>query len=121
VVILVCPCPDGISRSHAREILKVGYRPLAEIKRLVQDGSIRHRVVGVHMAQVIAVAEKARLILVTPGIRPADIRKMDFSWAPTPQKAFEEALAQLGGEPAIAVLEGAARMLVLKDQAADRP
>jgi nickel-dependent lactate racemase len=119
VVILVCPCPDGISRPHAGEILKFGYQPLAAIQRLVQEGSIRHRVVGVHMAQVSAVAvEKARLILVTPGISPADIERMGFSWAPTPQEAFEAALGQVGGEPAIAVLEGAARMLVLKDQAA---
>jgi hypothetical protein len=45
---------------------------------------------------------------------------MGFSWAPTPQEAFEAALGQVGGEPAIAVLEGAARMLVLKDQTASQ-
>jgi nickel-dependent lactate racemase len=116
IVILVAPCSEGISRPHAAEVLRFGYRPIAEIKRLVDSGAIRHKVVGVHMAQVSAVAvEKARLFLVTPGIRPEQVRQMGFSWAATAQEAFDSARRLLGGTPEVAVLEGAARMLVLKD------
>ncbi|MBN1836286.1 MAG: nickel-dependent lactate racemase [Spirochaetales bacterium] len=121
VVVLVCPCTDGISRPHGRDVLEIGYQPIETIKGLVEKGTIRHLVVGVHMAQVSAVAvEKARLILVTPGITPEDVRKMGFSWAATPQEAFQQAVQQaaehLGGQPKVAVLEGAARMLVLRDK-----
>jgi nickel-dependent lactate racemase len=122
VVVLVSPCTDGISRPHAAEVLEVGYRPIAAIRRLVEEGAIRHRVVAVHMAQVSAVAiEKARLILVTPGIAPAEVERMGFAWAPTPQAAFEAARRQVGEKPAVAVLEGAARMLVIRDAARHAP
>jgi hypothetical protein len=67
------------------------------------------------MAQVSAVAvEKARLILVTDGISAEEVRRIGFTWAPTPQEAFQRALSLVGGRPAVAVLEGAARMLVLR-------
>jgi nickel-dependent lactate racemase len=115
VVILVSPCREGISPAHGEEILEVGYKPIEEIKRMVAKGTIRHKVVGVHMAQVSAVAvEKARLILVTPGISAEEIERMGFFRAATPQEAFEQAYGMVGSNPSVAVLEGAARMLVLK-------
>jgi nickel-dependent lactate racemase len=121
VVILVSPCTEGISRPHAAEVLDLGYRPIAEIKRLVEAGTIRHKVVGVHMAQVSAVAvEKARLIVVSPGLSPEQVKRMGFSWAPSAQEAFDAARRMLGGGGRVAVLEGAARMLVLKDHPGPR-
>jgi nickel-dependent lactate racemase len=117
VVILVSPCTEGISRTHGAEVLELGYRPVAEIKRLVQAGTIRHKVVGVHMAQVSAVAvEKARLVVVSPGLRPEEVKRMGFCWAPNAQAGFDEARRMLGGDGRVAVLEGAARMLVLRDR-----
>jgi nickel-dependent lactate racemase len=115
VVVLVSPCREGISRPHGSQILELGYPRVEDIRRLVEAGKIRHRVVGVHMAQVSAVAvEKARLILVTDGISAEEVRRIGFTWAPTPQEAFQRALSLVGGRPAVAVLEGAARMLVLR-------
>jgi nickel-dependent lactate racemase len=115
VVILVSPCREGLSRSHAPEIRRFGYPPLARIKQLVESGQIEHRVVGVHMAQVSAVAtEKARLILVSTGVGRQEAENLGFSWAPSPAQALEMALDMTeGGQPDIAVLEGASRMLAL--------
>jgi nickel-dependent lactate racemase len=114
VVILVSPCREGLSQSHAREIRRFGYPPLAKIKQLVESGQIEHRVVGVHMAQVSAVAtEKARLILVSTGIGRQEAEALGFSWADSPQKALEMALEMTEEQPDIAVLDGAARMLAL--------
>ena len=114
VVILVSPCREGLSQSHAREIRRFGYPPLSRIKELVESGKIKHRVVGVHMAQVSAVAtEKARLILVSTGIGRQEAEDLGFSWAASPGEALEMALKMIRGKPEIAVLEGAARMLAL--------
>jgi nickel-dependent lactate racemase len=114
VVILVSPCREGLSQSHAPEIRRFGYPPLARIKQLVESGQIKHRVVGVHMAQVSAVVtEKARLILVSTGIGRQEAEKLGFSWAAGPEEALEIALGMTRGKPDIAVLEGAARMLAL--------
>ena len=114
VVILVSPCREGLSRSHAREIRRFGYPPLARIKQLVESGQIKHRVVGVHMAQVSAVAtEKARLILVSTGIGRREAEALGFSWASSPGQALKMALDIARAQPDIAVLEGASRMLAL--------
>ena len=64
VVICVSPCYEGLSKTHAQTLLQYGYRPKEEIRRLVESGQIRHKVVGVHMMQVSEVAvEKAKLYL----------------------------------------------------------
>ncbi|MCP4405203.1 MAG: hypothetical protein GY801_48865 [bacterium] len=66
VVILVSPCYEGLSQTHAAEILEFGYLPVEDIKQLVDSGKLTHKVVGVHMYQVSSVAvEKAKLILVS--------------------------------------------------------
>lgn len=92
-VILVSPCSEGFSRSHENEILNFGYQPLDRIKKLVEDGKIKHKVVGVHMYQVSTVAiEKARLILVSTGISREEAEKVGFLWAKSPPEAFRKAL-----------------------------
>ncbi len=114
VVILVSPCYEGFSQTHS-EMLEFGYPPIEQIKKLVNDGTIKHKVVGVHMAQASAVAvEKARLILVSEGISQQQARKVGFLWEPTPQEAFKKAMEICGPSATVAVLKDAARMLPLK-------
>jgi len=114
VVILVSPCHEGFSQTHS-EILEFGYPPIKQIKKMVDSGVIKHKVVGVHMAQASAVAiEKARLILVSEGISEQQAHKVGFSWSATPQEAFEKAIEMCGPSATVAVLHDAARMLPLK-------
>jgi len=113
VVILVAPCHEGFSRTHA-ELMELGYPPIAQIEKLVESGKISHKVVGVHMMQVSTVAvEKARVILVSSGISRTEAEKAGLEWAQTPQKAFDMALGMVPKDPGIAILRGAARMLPL--------
>lgn len=116
VVVLVSPCYEGISRTHAAQIREFGYPSIDTIKWLVDTGRLKQKVVGVHMYQVSRVAvEKARLILVSPGISSAEAQKMGFYWAPDPDTAFEMAVKLVDREPDIAVLREAARMLPIKE------
>ena len=114
VVILVSPCHEGFSQTHS-EILEFGYLPVEQIKKMVNSGVIKHKVVGVHMVQASTVAiEKARLILVSDGIAEHQAHKVGFSWSATPQEAFEKAIEICGPSATVAVLHDAARMLPLK-------
>jgi len=116
VVILVSPCYEGFSKTHS-EILEFGYLPKETVKTLVKSGKINHKVVGVHMIQVAAVAiEKAKVILVSEGISKKDAEKVGLLWAQTPQKAFEMAVKFVKGKPRVAILKQAARMLPIKDR-----
>jgi nickel-dependent lactate racemase len=111
VLILVSPCSEGFSATHC-EILEFGYPPIEEIKRLVRDGRIPSKVVGVHMAQVSRVArEKAHVILVTSGIPRQDVEKAGLGYAETPQAALDAAFDRLGRSAGVAILRGAAEML----------
>ena len=119
VVILVSPCYEGFSQTHS-EILEFGYPPIETIKKMVNCGKIKHKVVGVHMIQASTVAvEKAKLILVSSGISKGQAEKVGFLWADTPQKAFQKALEIVGNNPDIAILKGASRMLPLVNRKGD--
>jgi nickel-dependent lactate racemase len=118
VVILVSPCYEGLSQTHAAEIMEFGYLSVEQIKHLVNSGQLKHKVVGVHMYQVSSVAvEKATLILVSTGVKKDEAEQVGFLWAETAQKAFEKALEIVGQNPAISVLKGASRMLIMKNDA----
>lgn len=117
VIILVSPCHEGWSRVHAEDILKYGYRSIAEIKGMVADGSIEHKVVGVHMYQVSeAAVEKGRLTLVTSAIPREEVEAVGFKWAPTPQDALDAAVRKLGGNPTVALLQDSARIMPIIEQ-----
>ena len=119
VVILVSPCYEGFSRTHS-EILEFGYLPIETIKNLVKSGKIKHKVVGVHMIQASSVVvEKAKLILVSTGIKKNEAEKVGFLWAQNAQEAFAKALEIVGKRASIAVLKNAARMLPLVKRTGD--
>ena len=110
-VIVVSPCYEGFSQTHAQELLRYGYPTRAEIIRLVESGRLPHKVVGVHMLQVREVMDRARLTLVTDGIPQADVERTGLAWAPSPQAALDRALAETGNGARVAILRGAAEML----------
>lgn len=115
VLILVSPCREGLSATH-RELYELGYPEIPTIKEWVRCGRIQSKVVGVHMAQVSAVArERATVILVTRGISGDDVRRTGLEYADTPQAALDEAFRRLGTDAQVAVLRGAAEMLPVLD------
>lgn len=117
VVICVSPCFEGLSRTHEADLLEFGYRPVAEIKELVRRGDVRHKVVGVHMIQVAKVAvEKATAFLVSKCIPREKIERVGLRYAATPLEALDEAFGIVGAEGSVAVLRGAAEMLVTMEK-----
>lgn len=112
VIILVTPCPEGWSKTHRDEIVRFGYPPTEDIKKIVEKGELKHSVVGVHMHQVgEAAVEKGRLILVSEGLPKNEVEKVGFEWAESPTKAFIRALEIVGESPAVAILSNAASMI----------
>lgn len=112
-IIIVSPCYEGLSATHGEEILRVGYRPRQEILRLVEQGKFTHRVAAVHMIQVAeATIEKGvTCILVTTGIPPEIVRKVNLEFSADPQSALAMAFGIVGNEATIAVLRRASETL----------
>jgi nickel-dependent lactate racemase len=116
VIIVVATCPDGVSPEHP-EMLEYGYRPHAEIWELAVSGQIRDLVAASELAYTgRIVAEKARCILVSPGIDPEEAAQLGCLWASTPQEALEMAHSLLGQEaPRVTVVHHGGEILPLLD------
>jgi len=113
VVILVTPSPEGVARHHPA-VLEFGVRPVAEMQRLVETGAIKDIVAAAIMALTAwVVKERATGIMVSPGIRPEDQRKIGFIPAASPQEALEMAFKRAGSDARVAVLHHGGEILPL--------
>jgi lactate racemase len=103
VIIVVTPCPEGVSSQHP-VLLKIAGHTAEEIEDMYMKGSITQ---GVPAALAIAWAKvraKARIIMVSDGI-PADHQhRLGFYPAASVQEALERAVQYTGPDPAVAVL-----------------
>ncbi len=113
VVVLVTPCPHGVSAEHP-EVEKIGYLGYSEAKALVEKKQITDLVAAAHLVHVgRVIRDRARGIMVSPGIDPKTQARLGFESAPTPQQALEKALAIAGKQSSVAVLRQGGNILPL--------
>lgn len=111
VVILVTPCPEGVSPSHP-EVLDLGYRVFEEVDRNVREGKIKKLTVAAHLVHVgRVIKERAKGILVCPGISKEETERLGFVHAQEPQEALEIAFTLLGRNANVAVLHRGGEVL----------
>jgi len=111
VVILVTPCPEGISLSHP-EILELGYQTYEEVVQKVQEDKIVKLTVAAHLVHGgEVIKKKARGILVCPGISKEETEKLGFIYAREPQEALDIAFSHLSREAEVAVLQRGGEIL----------
>ena len=118
IVILVTPCPEGISPSHP-EVLKQGYQTFEEVEQKVRQGKIEKLTAAAHLVHVgRVIKERARGILVSPGISKEETERLGFIHARDPQEALEIAFSLTGRDAKVAVLQRGGEILpVIKDSA----
>jgi nickel-dependent lactate racemase len=104
VVIIVTPCPHGVSTEHP-EVEGLGYHGFAKVKSMVEKKEITDLVAAAHLVHVgRVVRDKARGIMVSPGIDPKTQAHLGFESAPTPQRALEMAFKITGPQAKVVVL-----------------
>ena len=118
IVILVTPCPEGISPSHP-EVLKQGYQTFEEVEQKVRQGKIEKLTAAAHLVHVgRVIKERAKGILVSPGISKEETERLGFIHARDPQEALEIAFSLTGRDAKVAVLQRGGEILpVIKDSA----
>jgi len=116
IVILVTPCPEGISPSHP-EVLKQGYQTFEEVEQKVRQGKIEKLTAAAHLVHVgRVIKERAKGILVSPGISKEETERLGFIHARDPQEALEIAFSLTGRDAKVAVLQRGGEILpVIKD------
>jgi len=110
VAIQVAACPEGVSPSHP-EVLQFGYQSVQRTLEMEKECLINKSVACHAMQASRVIIDRAQGYLITEGISKNDTLKLGFQYAPTPQKALEEALAKLGKDAKILVLRKAGDLL----------
>ena len=118
VVILVSPCPEGVSPSHP-EVLEFGYQTFEDADLLFRQGKIHKLTAAAHLVHVgRVIKERAKSIFVSQGISKEEKERLGFIHAETPQEALDIALGLLGRDAKVAVLQRGGEILpVIKESA----
>ena len=112
-VILVTLCQEGVSPSHP-EVLEWGYQTFEEVDRKVRQGKIQKLTAAAHLVHVgRVIKERAKGIMVSPGIPKEDKERLGFIHAREPQEALEIAFSSLGRDAKVAVLQRGGEILPL--------
>ena len=111
VVILVSPCPEGVSPSHP-EVLEWGYQTFDEVNEIVHQRKIQKLTVAAHLVHVgRVIKERAKGILVCPGISKEETEKLGILYAESPQEALEMAFSLSGRDAKVAILQSGGEIL----------
>ncbi|MCI0513670.1 nickel-dependent lactate racemase [candidate division KSB1 bacterium] len=102
VVIVVTPCPEGVSRQHP-DVLALGYRGLAAATELVRAGRL-DRVTAHNIVQGGKLIERTQAFLVSPGIAADDIKRLGFLPFSSVQDALNEATQRKGPTARVIIL-----------------
>ena len=121
VVILVSPCPEGVSPSHP-EVLELGYQTFEDADRMIRQGKIKTITAAAHLVHVgRVIKERARGIFVSRGISKEEKERLGFIHAETPQEALEMAFSLSGRDSKVAVLQRGGEILPVVRQSCTQP
>lgn len=112
-VILITPCPHGVSIEHP-EVEEIGYLSFKEVRARVEKKSIVDLVAAAHLVHVgRVIRDRAHGIMVSPGIAPATQFRLGFKTAATPQQALEIAFSLCGRDAKVVILRHGGDVLPL--------
>jgi nickel-dependent lactate racemase len=109
-LIVVSPNPEGVADNHPN-LLEIGYRPFAEIARMVEAGEVEDIVGAAVLADLAQIVDRCDCILVSPGVTKEQAERLGFRYAPTVQIALEMASQRQGRAAKIAVLQHGGHIL----------
>src|SRR5438045_2599730 len=119
-LILVSPNPEGVASNHTN-LLEIGYKPHAQIVQMVQQGKAKDLVGLAILADVCQIVDRTDCIMVSPGVKPQEAKKIGFRYAASANEALGMALDKQGPQASIAVLRFGGHILpVVDDEASDR-
>jgi hypothetical protein len=99
-------------------VLEIGYRPHAELVSLVQAGGVEDLVGIAILADVAQIVDRADCIMVSPGVKPEEARRLGFRYAASATEALRLARERQGPNASIAVLRYGGHVLPLVDDEA---
>lgn len=114
-LIVVAPNPEGVADNHPN-VREIGYRPHAEIIRMVEAGEVEDIVGVAILADVAQIIDRADCIMVSPGVTREETERLGFRYAATAQEALRMAFERQGEAAKVAVLRHGGHILPLIDE-----
>ena len=111
-LIVVAPNPEGVADNHPN-VLEIGYRPHAEIIRMVEAGEVEDVVGAAILADVAQIVDRADCVMVSPGVTCEETERLGFRYAATAQEALAMAFERQGDAAQVAVLRHGGHILPL--------
>jgi nickel-dependent lactate racemase len=111
VVILVSPCPEGVSPSHP-EVLEFGYQTFETVDQWVRQGKIHKLTAAAHLVHVgRVIKERAKGIMVSRGISKEEKERLGLIHAKDPEEALDIAFSLSGRNAKVAILQRGGEIL----------
>jgi lactate racemase len=111
-LIVVAPNPEGVADNHPN-VLEIGYRPHAEIVRMVEAGEAEDVVGAAVLADVAQIVDRADCVMVSPGVTREETERLGFRYAATANEALGMAFERQGDGATVAVLRHGGHVLPL--------
>ncbi|PYS90267.1 MAG: nickel-dependent lactate racemase [Acidobacteria bacterium] len=111
-LIVVAPNPEGVADNHPN-VLEIGYRPHAEIVRMVEAGEVEDVVGAAILADVAQIVDRADCVMVSPGVTREETERLGFRYAATAEEALRMASEKQGDRAMLAVLRHGGHILPL--------
>ena len=104
IIILYGAFPDGISQSH-KEVEMYGALDKEELDQLAASGTLSNGLFLGALYQHVLVRDRAEVYCVSPGLSSEQKKALGFSHYVTIQEALEAALAKLGPQAKIGIID----------------
>jgi lactate racemase len=111
-LIVIAPNTEGVADNHSN-VLEIGYRPHAEIVRMVEAGEVEDLVGAAVLADVAQIVDRADCIMVSPGVTREETERLGFRYAATASDALRMAFERQGDGATAAVLRHGGHILPL--------
>jgi len=105
-MIIVTPCPEGVSATHGDIIDYANQRP-EDIDAQIKNGVITDKVAGALALAWAKIREYADVYLVTGGIGEETVKQLGFSYFDTPGEALTAAFSRHGSGAGVTVIPAA--------------
>ena len=110
VIILVSPCPEGVSMEHASMVELFSHEP-NELIRLVEDHKHIDRMAVLGALEHALSLSHVKSILVSPGVRSGEALALGMMHTTDPSDALTIAMEMTGRDPRILVLHQGGEIL----------
>ncbi|TVQ37556.1 MAG: hypothetical protein EA384_11870 [Spirochaetaceae bacterium] len=112
VIILVTPCPEGVSVQHRSDIPRLGYGPYDTVRTAVEDGELTNLAVAAHLVHGgESMGRGVTVMLVSTGISEQEAKQLNFLHASTVADALTVARGIVGASADTVVLQHGGELL----------